>query len=271
MQQDNPASERAYLLDAGRVADALETDLRDGMTAEKAVSRQAAYGPNKLAEGKRTTALDLLLEQVRNPLLIILTVGAIISAYTGHWVDAIAILVIVVINAAIGFWQEWSAEQSMAALSEMSAPGATVRREGTWKDISATEVVPGDIVRLKAGDIVAADMRLAEAARLQIDEAALTGESEPVDKHADPLAPESEGDVLLADRRNMAFASTQVAGGSGIGIVTATGMATEVGHIANLMASAAEPKTPLQERIESLSRVLMGAALPWSQWSSASA
>ena len=139
----------------------------------------------------------------------------------------------------------------------MAAPTATVRRDGAWQDLAARDLVPGDIVRLKAGDIAPADLRLIEANQLQIDEAPLTGESEPVDKHNRALR---DPQTALADRRNIAFMSTLIRNGAGRGVVTATGMDTEFGHIANLMESAEEPKTPLQERIETLSKILMGAA-----------
>ncbi len=250
-----------WTAEADEVAARLETSPETGLSQDTARARLTEAGPNKLNESAGRSVVDLMIEQLRNPLLGILTLGAVISAYTGHWVDAVAIFVIVVINAFIGFWQEWSAEKSLASLSQLSAPRANVRRGGTWQDLPAADIVPGDVVQLRAGDIVAADMRLAEAARLEIDEAALTGESEPVTKHAGALSSKTGDEIELADRYNMAFSSTQVTGGTGIGMVTATGMATEVGHIADLMAKAEEPKTPLQERIESLSRVLMGAAL----------
>ena len=200
----------------------------------------------------------MLLRQFASPLLIILIAGALVSAYTGHWVDAIAIFAIAVFNAFISFWQEYKAEQSLAALREMSAPQAFVRRGGEIVEVPAADLVPGDILRVKAGDILAADIRFVTASRMQVDEAALTGESEPVDKHADPIEDE---DVVLADRLNMGFMSTQVTGGAGEGIVVGTGMETEVGHIAALMSSAKEPKTPLQLKIEGLSKVLIMAAL----------
>ncbi|MBB97563.1 MAG: ATPase [Rhodobacteraceae bacterium] len=262
MDQGSIFARQPYLVPVDEVAEALGAVPDQGLSGDEAAARLATHGPNRLAETRQTSALELLLVQLRNPLLIILMIGAVISAYTGHWVDAVAIFVIVLINAGIGFWQEYSAQKSLAALSAMAAPHAFVRRDGAWTDIMASDLVPGDVLRLKAGDIVPADLRMIEAARLEIDEAALTGESEPVDKHADPLALDpGEDDVTLADRRNMGFMSTLVTGGTGLGLVTATGMDTEVGHIAGLMASAQEPKTPLQERIESLSRVLMGAAL----------
>ena len=158
----------------------------------------------------------------------------------------------------MSFWQEYQAERSLAALKEMAAPSATVRRDGDWIDVPAADIVPGDVLRLKAGDIIAADVRLMEANRLQVDEAALTGESEPVDKHERVI---EDGEVILADRLNMGFMSTLVTNGTGTGLVTATGMATEVGHIADLMATSEEPKTPLQQKIDALSRTLIIAAL----------
>ncbi len=243
---------------APKVADHLSTDLQNGLTPDQAATRLQQTGPNALDEAEKSSAVMLFLEQFRNPLLIILMVGVVISAYTQHWVDAIAIAVIVLINALISFLQEFRAEQSLAALRDMAAPHAFVRRDGQWIDIPASDIVPGDLLRFKAGDILAADVRLSQANRLQIDEAALTGESEPVDKHDLPI---DSPDLVLADRLNMGFMSTKVTNGTGQGIVTATGMATEVGHIAGLMAQAQEPRTPLQQRIDGLSRILIFAAL----------
>ena len=239
-------------------AAALDVDPDQGLSSSDAARRLDAFGENRMEEGKSDPAWLLFLRQFQNPLLIILMAGAVISAITGHLIDTIAIGVIVILNAIISFWQEFKAERSLAALKEMAAPSATVRREGNWVDVPAANIVPGDILRLKAGDIIAADIRVLEANRLQIDEAALTGESEPVDKHERVI---EDGDVILADRLNMGFMSTLVTNGTGIGLVTATGMATEVGHIANLMAASKEPKTPLQEKIDALSRILIRAAL----------
>jgi len=241
------------------LSDVLNMNVAAGLSSAEAARRLDSHGPNKLAETKKASPLAMFLGQFVNPLLIILLVGAAISGYTGHWVDAIAIFVIVLINASISFLQEFKAEQSLAALSEMAAPMADVRRDGDWREVPVRDIVPGDLLRIKAGDILAADVRLVEANRLQIDEAALTGESEPVDKHDQVI--EGETEVVLAERFNMGFSSTLVTNGSGIGLVTATGMDTEVGHIADMMATAEQPKTPLQERIESLSRILIGAAL----------
>lgn len=250
---------RLYGRDIGDIAEDLKVDVDEGLSADEAARRLNEHGANKLSDAKKASALMMLLSQFFNPLLNILLVGAAVSAYTGHWVDAIAILVIVVINATISFLQEYKAEKSLASLNEMAAPIATVRREKKWLEIPAFDVVPGDIMRFKAGDIIAADVRLMQANRLQIDEAALTGESEPVDKHDKPIL--SEEDVVLAERYNMGFSSTKVISGEGLGLVTSTGMDTEVGHIAGLMETAIQPKTPLQERIENLSKILIAAAL----------
>jgi len=257
--QGDPKAPPLHTLDAQAVAETLGVDPARGLTAAQASERLGTHGPNQLADAKKASPLVLLLRQFVNPLLIILMVGGVISGYTGHWVDAIAILVIVLINAGISFTQEWKAERSLAALGAMAAPKAQVLRDADWQDIPARDIVPGDVLRIKAGDILAADVRLIEANRLQIDEAALTGESEPVDKVHQPI--EGDGDVVLAERFNLGFSSTLVTNGTGVGLVTATGMDTEVGHIAGLMATAEQPKTPLQERIESLSKILIGAAL----------
>ncbi len=258
-EAQNLSPRNIYGNDISEVAKTLDVDIEKGLTKAEAANRLKTFGPNKLAEAEKDSPLVMFLRQFLNPLLIILLVGAVISGYTGHWVDAIAIFVIVIINAAISFVQEFKAEQSLAALSEMAAPIANVRREDDWHEVPALDIVPGDILRIKAGDILAADVRLIEANRLQMDEAALTGESEPVDKHDQPI--EDDEEVVLAERLNMGFSSTLVTNGAGLGLVTATGMDTEVGHIAGLMATATQPKTPLQERIESLSKILIAAAL----------
>ncbi|UUX49026.1 HAD-IC family P-type ATPase [Nisaea acidiphila] len=251
--------EAFYTRDADAIADNLAVTIGVGLSSEEAAKRLSAYGPNKLKEAEKDSPLVMFAKQLLNPLLIILLIGAVISGFTGHLVDAIAIAVIVVLNATISFLQEYKAEKSLAALSEMAAPMANVRRDGDWKEVPARDLVPGDVLRIKAGDILAADVRLIEANRLQIDEAALTGESEPVNKHDQVISGDEQ--AVLAERFNMGYSSTLVSNGAGVGLVTGTGMDTEVGHIAGLMASAEQPKTPLQERIESLSKILIGAAL----------
>lgn len=242
----------------GETVDTLETDIERGLPADVAATRLREQGPNQLTEGEKTSPLRLFLEQFKNPLLIILLVGAAISFYAGHAVDAIAIGVIVVINALISFIQEHNAQKSMDALKEMAAPDAFIRRDGEWVSVPARDLVPGDVLRLNTGDIVAADVRIIESNRLQLDEAALTGESEPVDKGTEAILAD---DVPLGDRVNLGFMSTMVTAGNGICVVVATGMDTEVGLIADMMATAEEPRTPLQRRIDSLSHVLIGGAL----------
>ena len=239
-------------------AAALDVDMVQGLTSDEAASRLASHGPNELAEGEKKSALALLLEQFKNPLLIVLMAGAGVSLYADHAVDAIAIAVIVVINALISFIQEYNAAQSMEALKEMAAPDAFVRRGGQWESVPAAGLVPGEVLRLNTGDIVAADVRVVESHSLQIDEAALTGESEPVYKDTNAI---DSDDVPLGDRVNLGFSSTMVTAGNGVGVVVGTGMDTEVGMIADLMASAEEPMTPLQRRISKLSHILIGAAL----------
>jgi Ca2+-transporting ATPase len=240
------------------IVNTLATRIEEGLPADIAAQRLVELGPNQLAEGEKQSSLLLLLEQFKNPLLLILLVGAVISFYAGHAVDAIAIAAIVVINALISFAQEYNAQKSMDALKEMAAPNAFVQRDGEWISTPARDLVPGDVLRLNTGDIVAADIRIVESHRLQLDEAALTGEAEPVDKGTEAI---DADDVPLGDRVNLGFMSTMVTAGDGIGIVVATGMQTEVGLIADMMATAEEPRTPLQKRIDSLSHILIGAAL----------
>ena len=241
----------------GQVCRHFDTDLEKGLSSKNASKLLDTFGPNEIKSAERKSLIVMFLQQFKNPLLIILMIGAAISFFTGHTVDGIAIVVIVFINAGISFYQEFKAEKSMEALRAMSAPQAVVKRDGNWTKIPASDIVPGDILKIETGDILAADVRLAEAHRLQTDESALTGESEPVNKHTDTL---DGTEVDLGDRFNMGFMSTVVTMGNGTGVVVETGMKTEVGHIAELLATAEEPKTPLQQRIESLSHVMIGAA-----------
>ena len=242
--------------EVGDVVEKLNTDLEQGLA--DAGARLGQHGANELAEAEQASPLVMFLRQFKNSLLIILLIGAALSAYTGLVPDAIAITFLVFFNAIISFVQEHKAQQSLQALKEMGAPNAFLLRDREWVSIPAKDIVPGDVLRLNAGDIVPADVRLAEASQLRLDESALTGESEPVEKQTDALADE---DVGIGDRLNMAFMGTIVSNGNGIGIVTATGMATEVGHIADLMRTAEAVKTPMQRRLASLSNILVAAAL----------
>jgi P-type Ca2+ transporter type 2C len=236
----------------------LETNTDKGLTENEVASRVAKYGANELSEARSLSPLLLFLVQFKNPMLIILLIGAVLSGVGGHLLDAIAIAVIVFANALITFVQEMGARRSLESLKEMGAPQATVMRNSHWKDIPVREIVPGDIVKLTTGNVVSADIRLLESNQLQIDESALTGESEPVEKTPDVLhAPE----LGIGDRQNMAFMSTIVTGGNGIGVIVDTGMNTEVGHIANLMQTAETVKTPMQRRLETVSHALIGVAV----------
>ncbi|MFK5922600.1 MAG: cation-translocating P-type ATPase [Verrucomicrobiota bacterium] len=240
------------------VAAGFDVNPTTGLSSNQVSQRLEKYGPNALTEDKAKSALILFLEQFKNPLLIILIIASIISASTGHTVDAIAIAVIVMINAFISFFQELKAQKSLDSLKKMAAPTSTLLRDGNWVSLPSREIVPGDIIKLDTGDVTGADLRLFKAQRLQIDESMLTGESLPSDKSTDAIL---EQKVALGDQDNMAFMSTIVSGGNGIGVVTSTGMNTEVGHIAKLMASTGTTLTPLQKRLHSLSKILIGAAL----------
>ena len=217
-----------------------------GISQTEAQRRLRAYGPNELKEKKKKTPMMMFFNQFKDFLIIILLFAAAIAGTVGKPIDALAIVVVVILNAVIGFFQEYRAEEAMAALKKMAAPASTVLREGLPVSIPAAEVVPGDIVLLEAGQIVPADMRLFESASLKIEEAALTGESIPVEKNVSPLQDE---DLPVGDRKNMAYQGTIVTYGRGSGIVVATGMATEMGMIASMLQEARELKTPLQQKL----------------------
>jgi len=230
-----------------------------GLSATEAAQRLAADGPNELKEGKRISPLQIFLGQFKSLIIWILIAAGVISGVLGEVVDAIAILAIVVLNAIIGFYQEFNAEKSIAALKKMTAPQAKVRRDGQVTSIPASGIVAGDILALEAGDMIAADARLLEAASLKCIESALTGESEAVTKQ--PAALE-QGDIPLGDRENMVFMGTSVAAGTGQAVVVATAMKTELGRIAGLIAEAgSEEGTPLQQKLDSFGRILVWATL----------
>ena len=224
-----------------------------GITQTEAQQRLSAYGSNELKEKKKKTHIMTFLSQFKDFLIIILVFAAIVAGIVGKPTDAIAIVVVVILNAVIGFFQEYRAEEAMAALKKMAAPASTVLREGLPVSIPAAEVVPGDIVLLEAGQIVPADMRLSESANLKVEEAALTGESVPVEKYVYPLQDE---DLPVSDRKNMAYQGTIVTYGRGSGIVVATGMATEMGMIASMLQEARDLKTPLQQKLASFGQKL---------------
>ena len=229
-----------------------------GLSSQEAAKRLAADGANELTEGKRISPFQIFLGQFRSLIIWILIVAGVISGVLGEVVDAIAILAIVVLNAAIGFYQEYNAEKSIAALKKMAAPQAKVRRDGRVISIPAVGIVVGDILALEAGDLVAADARLLSAASLKCIESALTGESEAVTKQPATL----EGDdIPLGDRENLIFMGTSVAAGTGEAVVVGTAMNTELGRIAGMIETAGNEKTPLQTKLDSFGRILVWATL----------
>jgi len=233
------------------------TDVQQGLTLHEAAQRLQQCGPNELRKAQAVSPLALLAGQFGNLVIWVLIGAALVSAALGEVVDGIAILAIVVLNAVIGFFQEYRAEQAVAALARLTAPRARVVRDGHAEVIATSEVVRGDILLLDAGDLVAADARLVEASALRTNEAPLTGESQPVEKQAGVCQPETP----LAECHNMVFLGTSIAGGSGRALVVATGMDTEVGHIATLLETARSDATPLQRRLDLVARRLLWACL----------
>lgn len=245
-------------LSAAEAAARLGTSARAGLTADGAAARLQRFGPNVLAAVGPRRGVIIFLTQFTDFLVLVLIGACIVSAFLGEFVDAVAILAIVMLNGVLGFVQEYRAEKSLQALREMAAPRAAVVRDGREVVVDTRDVVPGDLVRLRAGDRVPADLRLADAHNLQVDEAALTGESLAVEKEA---AAELGDDTPLADRQNMAYTGTVVTYGRGDGLVVATGMDTELGRIAALVQEVESEQTPLQRRLARLGKFLVWAVL----------
>jgi len=251
------------------VASAFQTRLDQGLTAAEAEARLRQYGPNELRERPRPSLWRLLLEQFSSFVVLILIAAAAISFVIGiqeyrqhgsntEFVEAIAILAIVALNAALGVFQERKAEEAFAALRKLAAPEAHVLRDGQRLTVPARDLVPGDLVFLEAGNFVPADVRLVESVNLKVDESALTGESVPVTKNAQGVL---ERDIPIGDRSNSAFMGTTVTYGRGVGLVVATGMTTQIGQIAEMIQSVEEEETPLQRRLDQLGKTLGWAAL----------
>lgn len=228
-----------------------------GLTGGEAARRLAEHGPNELKAAHRISPWTILFEQFKNVLIVILLVATALSAFLGHGIEAIAITVIVLFAVLLGFVQEYRAERAIEALRQMAAPTATVLRDGKEVEIPARDLVPGDVVLLRAGNKIPADVRLIEAVNLQIEEAALTGESVPVEKHAAALA---NGELALGDRKNMAYAGTAATYGRGRAVVVATGMNTEFGKIAQMLQTVETGKTPMQKNLDKLGHTLARAA-----------
>lgn len=228
-----------------------------GLSSEEARVRLEQYGPNELKEKKRTSPLMMFLSQFKDFMIVVLIAAAVISGIIGELVDAAAILVILLLNAVIGFIQEYRADQAMAALKRMALPESTVIRDGKITKMKETVLVPGDMVILETGTIIPADLRLMESFSLRIDEAALTGESVPVEKNAEPL----KQDLPISDRVNMAYKGTVITYGRGRAVVVGTGMRTELGKIAALLQEEPEQKTPLQKKLTGFGKRLALAVL----------
>ncbi len=251
------ASTPWHALEVGDVLRAVDTDTREGLSGAEAQRRRAEHGPNALPEAPLRPLWRTFARQFKSPLIYILLVAAVLAVALGHRGDALVILAVLVVNALIGTAQEGRAERSMAALRRLSELRVRVLRGGSEQSLEARELVPGDILLLAAGDAVGADARLIEEVQLQVAEAALTGESVPVAK-AVPALSEATG---LADRRDMVYSGTYVTAGRARAVVVASGVHTEVGRIAGLTEAAADPKTPLEQRIEQFGRWLVAAAL----------
>ena len=242
-----------HALSAEQVAKDLSTDLINGLTCEEARARLERNGPNELKEKPRPGFLSLLWDQLNNFLILILIAAAVLSILLGEWIDASAIMAIVVLNSVLGVVQESKAEQALAALKKMSAPNARVIRGGQQMTIPARELVVGDLVIVEAGNYLPADLRLVETINMKSEEASLTGESVPVDKNAQKVL---EPDAPIGDRSNCAFMSMLVTYGRGAGIVTATGMDTQLGQIAEMLQSYEDEPTPLQIKLDQLGKTL---------------
>ncbi|MDF7637639.1 cation-translocating P-type ATPase [Leuconostocaceae bacterium ESL0958] len=245
---------KQYQIDPATLAQEMGTDVQQGLSKSVAAQRLAENGPNALeAKGGRSIFMKFV-DQFKDLMIGILLAAALVAALTGEQTDALFILAIVLINAIFGVFQEQKAEGAIAALKEMTTPTARVRRDGQEMVVDAPDLVEGDLVFLEAGDVVPADLRLVTVSNLQIEEATLTGESVPVAKVADTLA--DQDDLALGDQANLAFMNTNVTYGTGLGLVVATGMQTEVGQIAQALQQQDETKTPLQENLKQLGKVL---------------
>lgn len=224
-----------------------------GLSDQQVAQRREQFGFNRLQAKRRTTIFEKFLAQFKDLMIIILIIAAIIAGIAGEHVDAAIILAVVILNAVFGVFQESKAENAIDSLKEMSAPMATVLRNGRQTTVKSEEIVPGDMVLLEAGDVVPADIRLTEANTLKIEEAALTGESVPVNKTTATI---NDSDLPLGDRKNLGFMNSNVTSGRGVGVVIGTGMNTEVGKIAHMLNTTEEATTPLQENLNKLGKVL---------------
>jgi Ca2+-transporting ATPase len=250
--------QHAHARPIAEVAATFQAQNEHGLSQDEALARLRKVGPNELTEKPRPGFLALLWDQFNNYLVIILIIAALIALALGEWVDSIAIMCIVVLNAIVGVIQESKAEQALAALKKMAAPNAQVIRDGHQLTVAGRELVPGDVVLLEAGNYVPADLRLVTSVNLKVEEASLTGESVPVEKNAAAVL---DQEIPLGDRKNSAFMSTMVTYGRGKGLVTGTGMNTQIGMIAEMIQSYEDEDTPLQQKLQQLGKWLGTACI----------
>jgi P-type Ca2+ transporter type 2C len=247
----------AHAAEVAEVERRLQTDAAFGLSANEAARGLSRFGANAPSRPERPNYAAIAARQLADPIVGLLVAAVVVAAALGEQLEAVAIGLIVVLNATLGFWQESGAERAVIALRDRFRRTAAVIRDGRELEIPAEEVVPGDLLLVREGDGVAADARVVEAIGLEVDESMLTGESMPVAKHADPVAP----DAVLGDRRSLLHAGTAVTRGRATALVVATGDATEAGRIAHLVASARPPQTPLQERLGATARILAAAGV----------
>ncbi len=249
-EQTNGAVASPWSKDVQQILKALEVSEEQGLSGEDVKRRLNEHGPNKLRKKKQTSALTILVNQFKSLIVLLLALAGTLAFIFGHNAEGIAITAVIVVNAAIGYITELRAVRSMEALREMSQLQTTVRRDGSAEKLNASDIVPGDIVLFDAGDMITADLRAVEANKLMVDESTLTGESVPVNKTQDPV----DRETPLAERRSMLYKGTAVTRGSGAGVVVATGMQTELGHISRQVEEAEESITPLENRLNALGR-----------------
>jgi Ca2+-transporting ATPase len=249
--------ERPYAAPVPAVLSTLQVEPASGLSAEEAARRLKQYGPNELLTHPPTTAARILVNQLKGPVVWLLATAAAIAALFGEWTEAIAILLVLATNTAIGFATELRAVRSMESLRKLGSRSSRVLRDGTLKILSAEQVVPGDIVLFESGDVVTADIRLIEANTLYCDESTLTGESTPVEKGTAPVA----SDATVADRSSMLHKGTAITRGTGVGVVVATGMATELGLTTQLVIEMKPDVSPLERKLEHLTGQLVQATL----------
>jgi P-type Ca2+ transporter type 2C len=244
--------ERAFTKTVEDVVKELHTDSQKGLTSEEAENRFKKYGPNVLEEEKGKSVFEIFFSQFKSFLILILLAASLISLVLGETLDAALILAIVILNGIVGFIQEYRVEKTIKQLKKLITVQASVYRDGVIQQVTSSNLVPGDLIVLEEGQKVPSDIRITQAFNLETNEASLTGESTPLIKDPDILAE----DVILAERKNMLFSGTNIAAGKGVGIVISTGMATEIGKIAHLVAKEVEPPTPLQQKLNSLGKLI---------------